>query len=171
MPVAAFVLVLAVVFGVTASAATVPAGDAANGSPTVVVTPTFDQVVPATAQHLPEPVPGLDPLDRSAGHAMWDPIGGGCVDGGDPDEPFPSGKADVRAPAFCLPQPCARILTPDELAREVLGRALRPDEWDAYVSRYAEACRHEAVWPVEKQAPDWVAGRGTRGHHGRKPRQ
>ena len=85
-------------------------------------------------------------MDASAGHAMWDPLGQGCVDGGDWDDPFPSEKG-ARAPAFCVPQPCARALTPEELAFEVLGRPLRPGEWDTYYARYAQACRHEAIWP------------------------
>ena len=85
-------------------------------------------------------------MDASVGHAMWDPLGQGCVDGGDWDDPFPSQKG-ARAPAFCIPQPCARALTTEELAHEVLGRPLRPGEWDTYYARYAQACRHEAIWP------------------------
>ncbi len=147
-----------------AGAATIPAEAPATAldaphppAETVVATPTFDQAVPIAALRHAAPGAEPDPFDRSAFHAMWDPLGGGCIDGGSADEPFPSGKGDLRAAAFCLPQPCARSLTPEELARDVLGRALRPGEWDTYVSRYAEACRHEAVWPQEVPAPDWMA--------------
>ena len=94
----------------------------------------------------PGPAASLDPMDASVGHAMWDPLGEGCVDGGNWDDPFPSQKG-ARAPAFCVPQPCARVLTTEELAYDVLGRPLRPGEWDTYYARYAQACRHEAIWP------------------------
>ena len=121
------------------------AGPVPAGAPAAEVTvmPTFAQLAPGS---VPRPaIPGrggaAGPLDRSGGHAMWDPLGGGCVDGGGADDPFPAGKGDMRAPPFCLPQPCARSLTRDELARDVVGRPLRPGEWDRYVSRYAEACR------------------------------
>lgn len=75
---------------------------------------------------------------------MMDPIGTGCVDGGGYDDPFPSGKG-VRAPAFCLPNPCDRALSRAELSRDIIGRDVENWEWDAYYSRYAEICRAEAL--------------------------
>ncbi|MFZ3585340.1 hypothetical protein ACOI1H_24935 [Loktanella sp. DJP18] len=75
-----------------------------------------------------------------------DPIGTGCVDGGGYDDPFPAAKG-VRAPAFCLTDPCVGSLSRDELSFDVLGREAEDWEWDAYYSRYAEFCRAEAVVP------------------------
>ena len=122
------------------------------------------QLAPATfsagatsAPVLPPVADGvLHPMHRDAGHAMWDPLGGGCVDGGGSEDPFPTGKGDLRPPPFCIPQPCARALTPQELARSVIGRPLRRGEWDTYMGRLAKACRHEAIWPVAPQIPDWM---------------
>ena len=54
-----------------------------------------------------------------------DPLGTGCVDGGGADDPFPAAKG-VRAPAFCITDPCAGALTRDELALDVVGRI--PDD-------------------------------------------
>ncbi|MBM9594967.1 hypothetical protein [Roseitranquillus sediminis] len=81
-----------------------------------------------------------DPLDETLRHAMWDALGTGCIDGGSWDDPYPDAKGDVRSPPFCLPQPCARALTPEELSRDVVGRALRPGEWESYARRFALAC-------------------------------
>ena len=94
------------------------------------------------------------PMDPSAGHAMWDPLGRGCIDGGGWSEPFPGAKGAPRSAAFCIPQPCIRALTREELARDVLGRPLREDEWDTYISRYADACRSEAIVPVPDAEPE-----------------
>ena len=71
---------------------------------------------------------------------MWDPTGEGCVDGGSWDDPFPGGKGDMRAPAFCVARPCLRMLSPDELARDVFGRPLEPGDWPVYLSRYRNSC-------------------------------
>ena len=75
---------------------------------------------------------------------VLDPIGTGCIDGGGPDDPFPSSKG-VRAPAFCVSNPCDRALTRVELSRDIIGRDVEDWEWDAYYSRYAELCRADAV--------------------------
>ena len=75
---------------------------------------------------------------------MLDPIGTGCIDGGGYDDPFPSSKG-VRAPAFCVFNPCDRALTRVELGRDFIGRDVEDWEWDAYYSRYAELCRADAV--------------------------
>lgn len=75
---------------------------------------------------------------------MLDPIGTGCIDGGGYDDPFPSSKG-VRAPAFCVFNPCNRALTRVELSRDIIGRDVEDWEWDAYYSRYAELCRADAV--------------------------
>lgn len=80
------------------------------------------------------------------GLALMDPIGTGCIDGGGSDDPFPSSKG-VRAPTFCLPNPCKAALSREELGRDILGRSAETWEWDAYYSRYAEFCRAEAVVP------------------------
>jgi hypothetical protein len=71
---------------------------------------------------------------------MWDPTGEACVDGGSWDDPFPGGKGDMRAPAFCVARPCLRMLSPDELARDVFGRPLEPGDWPVYLSRYRNSC-------------------------------
>ena len=71
---------------------------------------------------------------------MWDPTGEGCVDGGSWEDPFPGGKGDMRPPAFCVARPCLRMLSPDELARDVFGRPLQPGDWPVYLSRYRNSC-------------------------------
>jgi hypothetical protein len=78
--------------------------------------------------------------------AQMDPVGTGCIDGGGYDDPFPSSKG-VRAPAFCLNNPCQRALSRDQLGNDILGRPAHNWEWDTYYSRYAEFCRAEAVVP------------------------
>ena len=75
---------------------------------------------------------------------VLDPIGTGCINGGGPDDPFPASKG-VRAPAFCIFNPCDRSLTRVELGRDIIGREVENWEWDAYYSRYAEICRADAV--------------------------
>ena len=88
------------------------------------------------------PLPGIG----TPGLAMMDPIGTGCIDGGGVDDPFPSSKG-VRAPAFCLQDPCKGALTREELGRDILGRPAENWEWDTYYSRYAEFCRADAFVP------------------------
>jgi hypothetical protein len=95
---------------------------------------------PAFAATSPLPNLGLPGL------AQMDPIGTGCIDGGGYDDPFPSSKG-VRAPAFCLPDPCKAALSREQLGRDILGRTIENWEWDAYYSRYAKFCRAEAVVP------------------------
>lgn len=84
-----------------------------------------------------------------------DPLGYRCI----PSEYFddaPDGSAAVafslsgktRLPRTCLPDPCARALTPQELSQitgtePILARFT--DEWDDYYSRYADHCRREIV--------------------------
>ena len=96
---------------------------------------------PATAATSPLPV--MEPMD---------PIGIGCIDGGGYDDPFPVSKG-VRAPAFCLPEPCRAALSREELGRDILGRPAEDWEWDTYYSRYAEFCRAEAVVPRGSTPP------------------
>ncbi len=105
--------------------------------------------------------PAADPLDRRHGHAMFDPLGTGCIDGGGVDDPFPSGKGDMRVAAFCIPQPCARPLSEQELARDVLGRALREDEYATYLVRLAAACSELAFLADDLDAFALVAGPET----------
>lgn len=81
-----------------------------------------------------------------------DPVGTGCIEGGGADDPFPSSKG-VRAPAFCLHDPCDRSLTRAELSRDIIGRDVDDWEWHAYYSRYAEMCRAEAVNPDAPVGP------------------
>lgn len=161
MPSLPVLLALLLSVALPARAAPLPSSGAvgrpASAGQTVIVDPTFGQTGAVPGGRPAGPTGPADPLDRSAGHAMWDPLGGGCVDGGGLDDPFPAGKGDGRAPPFCLPRPCARQLAPDELAFQVLGRPLREGEWETYSTRYAEACRHEAVWPEEAPAPALVA--------------
>ena len=78
--------------------------------------------------------------------AMMDPIGTGCIEGGGYDDPFPSSKG-VRAPAFCLHDPCKGALSRETLGRDILGHPAENWEWDAYYSRYAEFCRADAFVP------------------------
>ena len=67
-----------------------------------------------------------------------------------------SGK--TRLPRTCLPDPCARALSRQELSsitgtEPILARF--HDEWDDYYSRYADHCRREVVVsrPRSKGAP------------------
>lgn len=57
-----------------------------------------------------------------------------------------SGK--TRLPRTCLPDPCARALTRQELS-QITGTepilASFHDEWDDYYARYADHCRREVV--------------------------
>ena len=86
------------------------------------------------------------PFYLDDGHEMWDPLGAGCVDAAEPSAWLPSGQRDPEAGAVCLPQPCARLLTEDEMEREVLGRSLREEEWGTYTRRQSAACATEVVW-------------------------
>lgn len=84
-----------------------------------------------------------------------DPLGYRCVPSvyfddqpdGSPAVAFSvSGK--TRLPRTCLPDPCARALTREELSaitgtEPMLARF--HDEWDDYYSRYADHCRREIV--------------------------
>ena len=90
----------------------------------------------------------LHPLDASQGHAMWDPLGGGCIDGGGWDDPFPGGKGVTLSPPFCLSQPCMRPLERQELSRDVVGWPAQEVEWQTYRARHAQACGGVADWPV-----------------------
>ena len=79
-----------------------------------------------------------------------DPVGSGCLDY-DPDDfdtPF-NGK--LASAPFCVPEPCERMLSRDRLETWIMGRAPEDWEWDAYASRYAEACVAETgtPWPGE----------------------
>jgi len=84
-----------------------------------------------------------------------DPLGYHCV----PSEHFDD-QADgspalafsltgkTRLPRTCLPDPCARALTRQELSQitgtePILARF--SDEWDDYYTRYADHCRREVV--------------------------
>ena len=121
-------------------------GLAANYAAAAVLPPLgLPEALEAAAIRAPAaPSQVIHPMDASAGHAMWDPTGHGCIDGGGWDDPFPTGKG-TRAPVFCVPQPCARALTPEELSRDVVGRPLRADEWNRYVLRYMRACQEYSM--------------------------
>jgi hypothetical protein len=96
-----------------------------------------------------DPVP--HPMSAADGDWKWDATGEGCVNAGDWDDPFPSGKS-TRAPAFCIPQPCVALLSPDELADEVYGRDIRDGEYDTYLRRLEDACGEIPVSPVSMEA-------------------
>ena len=81
--------------------------------------------------------------------AMWDPTGTGCIDGGRWEDPYPAGKGDIRPPPFCVARPCLRIMTPTELARDVFGRALKPEEWFVYLYRYWATCVLDGADPLD----------------------
>lgn len=84
-----------------------------------------------------------------------DPLGYRCI----PSQYFddgPDGTAAVafslsgktRLPRTCLPDPCERALSPQELSQitgtePVLARF--SEEWDDYYARYADHCRREIV--------------------------
>ena len=63
-----------------------------------------------------------------------------------------SSKPSVSQLKTCLPEPCARALTRQELA-DLIGTAvsdMRFDEkWGEYYARYADHCRKETVGPVK----------------------
>jgi hypothetical protein len=92
------------------------------------------------------------PLSDAGAHWMWDALGGGCVDAGGWDDPFPDGKGDLRSAAFCIPQPCMRTLTPGELSRDVLGRELEAGEYAVYLDRLGETCGTLPVSPTDLEA-------------------
>ncbi|MGB3556015.1 MAG: hypothetical protein WBA25_15405, partial [Jannaschia sp.] len=79
-----------------------------------------------------------------------DPVGSGCLDyhPDDYDTPF-DGK--LASAPFCVPEPCDAMLSRDRLGAWIMGRAPEDWEWDAYASRYAEACVAETgtPWPGE----------------------
>jgi hypothetical protein len=87
-----------------------------------------------TAEDVPHP------MNASRGNLMWDASGTGCVDGGGWSDPFPGQKGDLREPVFCIPQPCVALLMPEELSREVYGRALREGEYETYLDRLEDFC-------------------------------
>ena len=91
-------------------------------------------------------------MSDAEGNWMWDAVGGGCVDGGGWEDPFPGGKGDIRSAAFCVPQPCVRLMSPDELARDVLGRELDDGEYATYLHRLEEACGELPASPVDDAA-------------------
>lgn len=62
-----------------------------------------------------------------------------------------------RLPRTCLPEPCARALTPQELSQltgteMILARF--SGEWDDYYARYADHCRREVTFPPVTDTPD-----------------
>ena len=55
---------------------------------------------------------------------------------------------EIRRPRTCLPEPCARALTPSELSALTGSEMILPvflAEWDDYYARYADYCRKEVV--------------------------
>lgn len=70
-----------------------------------------------------------------------------------------SGK--TRLPRTCLPDPCARALTPQELS-SITGTepmlARFHDEWEDYYARYADHCRREIV--VSRPRTKAIPGQG-----------
>lgn len=104
------------------------------------------------------PIELSDILDR-------DPLGYECV----PSRYFddnPDGSAPIafsiakktRLPRTCLPDPCARALTKQELSN-ITGTepilASFSSEWDDYYSRYADACVREIVISRPRTADFW----------------
>ena len=68
-----------------------------------------------------------------------DALGFQCVDGGGYDDVFPAGKG-VRAPQFCIEDPCARVLSYDEFADEIVGAAPDPAQWRRYQLEMTAQC-------------------------------
>ncbi len=67
----------------------------------------------------------------------------------------------TRLPRTCLPDPCARALTPRELSNitgteMILARF--SGEWDDYYARYADHCRREVTFPPDVTPDEFVAG-------------
>lgn len=115
----------------------------------------YDAIVPAElaaeirARALGGPAPG--PFEFEDGNEMWDPLGFGCVDAMDPVAWLPSGQRDPDVGAICLPSPCARLLTVEEMEQHVLGRSMRDEEWDLYTRRYSRTCATEVMWEGEAE--------------------
>lgn len=96
-----------------------------------------------------------------------DPLGYACV----PSRYFDEGEDGAAAIAFvlsgktrlprtCLPEPCARALTRQELSaltgtETILARF--HNEWEDYYARYADHCRKETNW-YKPGSPPVVAG-------------
>lgn len=87
------------------------------------------------------------------GGAAWDPLGAGCIDMAEPAAWTPEGVRDPAAGTFCLANPCERLLTADEMEDVVLGRPVRPEEWDIYTVRQARECASELAWNEELIRP------------------
>ncbi len=110
------------------------------------------------APALAGPIALAEILDR-------DPLGYECIpsqyfeDGDDGAAPIAfslSGK--TRLPRTCLPDPCARALSPRELS-QITGTepilASFSNEWDDYYSRYADHCVREIVISRPRATDFW----------------
>ena len=68
-----------------------------------------------------------------------DPLGYVCVMEADLDAAMLATDKGHVLPQTCLPEPCRRQITRDELAWR-MGRPPEARDWDRYVSRYADWC-------------------------------
>ncbi|MEJ6398807.1 hypothetical protein [Yoonia sp. 208BN28-4] len=116
----------------------------------ICATPTFAGVVSIT-----------ELLDR-------DPLGYECIPSSYLEEADDGSAAiafsltgKTRLPRTCLPDPCARALTPRELSNitgteMILARF--SGEWDDYYARYADHCRREVTFPPDVTPDPVIAG-------------
>lgn len=100
----------------------------------------------AAVTFAPVPAAAASLLISSGAATLLDPIGEGCLDyhPDDFDTPMPS---KLVPEPFCVPEPCAAMLPRPVLANWIMGRDPADWEWDAYVSRYAQACVAEIPVP------------------------
>lgn len=94
----------------------------------------------------------VHPMNDANGNLMWDASGLGCVEAGGWADSYPSEKGDLREPAFCIPQPCVALLSPEELSREVYGRPLEQGEYQTYLDRLEETCGDVPTNPAVDEA-------------------
>ncbi|WP_299647913.1 hypothetical protein [uncultured Jannaschia sp.] len=80
-------------------------------------------------------------------YVTTDALGYGCVQEADLDAAMLATDKGVTLPPTCLPEPCRRQITRNELA-VLIGRPPEPIVWDDYVARYADTCVAETggVW-------------------------
>lgn len=92
------------------------------------------------------------PMNDADGDWMWDASGEGCVDGGGWETPFPTVKGEVLPQSFCIPQPCVRVMSQEELSRDVFGRPLKDEEYERYLERLRETCGEIPESPLNADA-------------------
>ena len=68
-----------------------------------------------------------------------DALGYACIREADLEAAYRAEGKGIVLPPTCLPEPCRRQVTRDELAI-LIGRAPEPVVWDDYVARYADTC-------------------------------